>query len=76
MRDDLKQVFIDVLGVDTISDTDSVETIKAWDSVRHLTLVMALEERFGISFEAEEIPELISVRAISEALDRHTRSAA
>lgn len=34
------------------------------------TAILALEERFGVSFDAEEIPELVSVRGISEALDR------
>ena len=71
MRTDLKQIFLDVLDVDSISDSDSVETIKTWDSVRHLNLIMAIEERFGLTFEADEIPDLISVRAISDALDRH-----
>jgi acyl carrier protein len=71
MRTDLKQIFLDVLEVDSISDSDSVETIKAWDSVRHLNLIMAIEERFSLTFEADEIPELISVRAIADALDRH-----
>ncbi|HOL71649.1 MAG: acyl carrier protein [Rhodospirillales bacterium] len=70
MREDLKQVFLDVLEVRSISDKDSVETITSWDSVRHLSLIMALEERFGVAFEADEIPELISVAAIREALNR------
>jgi acyl carrier protein len=70
MRPDLKQVFLNVLDVDSIAETDSVETIESWDSVRHLNLIMAVEERFGITFEADEIPELISVRAIAEAIER------
>ena len=70
MRENLKQVLLDVLDVDSISDSDSVETIQSWDSVRHLSLILAIEERFGFTFEADEIPELISVRAISEAVDR------
>jgi acyl carrier protein len=70
MREDLKQVLLDVLELDAISEDDSVETIPAWDSVRHLSLVLALEERFGVEFEADRIPELISVRAIARALER------
>ncbi len=72
MREELKQVFLDVLEVRSISDKDSVETITSWDSVRHLSLIMALEERFGVAFEAEEIPELISVAAIRDALNRRS----
>jgi acyl carrier protein len=33
-----------------------------------LNLIMALEGEFGIQFEAEEIPELISVRSIRARL--------
>ncbi len=75
MREDLKQVFLDVLEVRSISDRDSVETITSWDSVRHLSLIMALEERFGVAFEADEIPELISVAAIRDALNRRSPAA-
>lgn len=75
MREDLKQVFLDVLEVRSISDKDSVETITSWDSVRHLSLIMALEERFGVAFDAEEIPELISVAAIRDALNRRSQAA-
>ncbi|HVX67318.1 MAG TPA: acyl carrier protein [Bryobacteraceae bacterium] len=70
MREDLKQVLLDVLELDTITEDDSVETIPSWDSVRHLSLILALEERFGLEFEADRIPELISVRAIERALEQ------
>ena len=70
MREDLKEVLENVLDVDSIAETDSAQTVRTWDSVRHLNLILALEERFGISFDADEIPDLISVRAISRALDR------
>jgi acyl carrier protein len=75
MREELKQVLLDVLEVRSISDKDSVETISSWDSVRHLSLIMALEERFGVAFEADEIPELISVAAIRDALNRRSSAA-
>lgn len=73
MRPELKEVFLDVLDVDSIVETDSVETIESWDSVRHLNLIMAIEERFGLTFEADEIPALISVKAIQTALDKPDR---
>lgn len=75
MNPDLKQVLLDVLEVDDIAETDSAKTISSWDSVRHLSLILALEERFGVSFETDEIPELISVRAIADALGRRAAAA-
>ncbi len=70
MREDLKEVLTNVLEVEAISEDDSAQTIRSWDSVRHLNLILALEEKFGLSFEADEIPAIISVRAIAQALDR------
>ena len=61
-----------------LSDADTaginIETTAAqlpgWTSMAHLELVLALENRFGLMFEAEEIAELASVRAIVSALER------
>jgi acyl carrier protein len=71
MREDLKRIFLDVFGIESISEHDSVETIEMWDSVRHVTLIMAIEERFAITFDAEEIGDLVSVHAVAAALARH-----
>ena len=46
----------------------SAEQATNWDSIRHLDLVMALEEAFGVSFSSEELGMLTSYRAIVEAL--------
>ena len=46
----------------------SAEQTTNWDSIRHLDLVMALEEAFGVSFSSEELGVLTSYRAIVEAL--------
>jgi acyl carrier protein len=75
MRQDLREVLESVLEVDSISDDDTAQTVPSWDSVRHLNLVLALEEHFGLTFEADEIAELISVRAISEAISKRTANA-
>lgn len=32
----------------------------AWDSMKHIELVMTLEQELGISFEPEDIPRLTS----------------
>jgi acyl carrier protein len=53
------------------SDIDerlSAETASNWDSIRHLNLVMAIEEAFDVSFASEELSELTSYRAIADAL--------
>lgn len=65
-EDRLRRLFADVFGVapEAITDDDSPQSIPSWDSVSHLNLVFALEAEFDVQFEAEEIPELITYRAI------------
>ena len=46
----------------------SAEETSNWDSIRHLNLVMALEEAFGVSFSSDELGRLTSYRAIADAL--------
>ena len=49
----------------------SPETVKGWDSEKHVVLLVALEDHFGCMFEAEEVPELISLEQIEEIVTRH-----
>jgi acyl carrier protein len=72
MQPGLVDVMKNVLDIDSVTDDDSMKTIGSWDSLRHLNLIMALEEHFGISFDPEEIPELNSVRTISAAISKHS----
>ena len=59
-----------VLGipVDAITDDSSPESIEAWDSLKHMNLVLALEEEFGIRFSDERIVAMLSVRSIKDAV--------
>ncbi len=64
----LRSILTSILEVDSISMDDTPESIANWDSLRHLNLVLAVEQEFKVSFETERIPELNSVRAICSAL--------
>ena len=70
MQPQLREVLSNILETDNIFifENGSFETVSTWDSVRHLRLVLAIEETFGITFDAAEIPELISVPAIEAAI--------
>ena len=59
-----------VFGVaeSSIRDTDSPATISAWDSVGHLQLMLALEQEFGVQFEADEFATLAGVAALEQRL--------
>ena len=52
---------------DITSDT-SRETLPAWDSLKHMTLILALEEEFGVEFSDKEIVGLNSLQLLLDAL--------
>jgi acyl carrier protein len=66
----LRLVLSSLLGVpsDSISDETSKETVGTWDSVKHLNIVLTLEEQFGVSFDEEVALEIESVPQIRAAL--------
>lgn len=72
MHEELIEVFKSVLKVDSISERDSIATIASWDSLQHIKLILAIEERFSIRFEAAEISEITSFTAIFCAVERLT----
>jgi acyl carrier protein len=53
----MRTIAADVLSVSraSVGAESSPETPESWDSVRHLNLMLALEEKFSIQFSPEEI---------------------
>jgi acyl carrier protein len=70
--DEVRRVVADVLGVDpsALGPDASPETVPAWDSVQHVSLIIALEQEFAVRFAPDEIEEAVSLGAILELLRR------
>jgi acyl carrier protein len=49
----------------------SPDTIENWDSVRHMNLVLALEEEFDFEFTDDQVVEIISYALIKIVLKEH-----
>jgi acyl carrier protein len=77
MEDRVKQVMAMVFGVDAgdIGANAAPGTIEAWDSMRHMNLVIALEEEFGVRFGEDQIEQLISLPLICLTLRELTGQA-
>jgi acyl carrier protein len=69
----LKQVLGNVFGIEvsTVDETISVDTVSKWDSLKHLTLVLALESEFDISFTEEQTVQILSYPLIKAVLEEH-----
>jgi acyl carrier protein len=53
----LEELFARILRepIDVLSDAASPSTVRSWDSLRHIELVMAAEAAYGIRFETSEV---------------------
>lgn len=60
--------------VEKIYDKSSPENIEAWDSLRHMNLVVALEEEFDIEFNDDEILLLVSFIDIKKLLIKYLKT--
>ena len=47
-----------------ISEESSMDTIESWDSLKHMNLVIALEDEFQITIPDEEVGNLVSFSLI------------
>ena len=73
MEDRIKNVMSAVfeVSVDKIKDNASPDTIVSWDSLKHMNLIIALEEEFNVEFSDSETVELLSYKLISIILKDH-----
>jgi acyl carrier protein len=65
----LERVFAaiaDVMGVprESLNSDSNADTVPNWDSLHVITLALALEANFDVSFTPEEIAQMLSVRAV------------
>jgi len=62
IEDKIKSVISNVFNVSIsdISEATSPDTLKNWNSLGHMNLVIALEEAFNINFKPEQIIEMNS----------------
>ena len=68
----IRTLAADVLGVrrSEIDGNSTPQHLDSWDSISHVSLVMAIEEQFGVAFTPEEITEMESIGRIAELLSR------
>ena len=52
-------------NVEMISDDASPHNIENWDSLKHIKLIVALEDEFNIKLEVDEINAMVKFSIIS-----------
>lgn len=69
----LKEVLARIFKVDVcmIAEEASPDTIENWDSLRHMSLVLALEEDFGVELTDDQVVEILSYKLIKIVLQEN-----
>ena len=72
LLEQVKDVASDVLGVpaSSLKGDSSPDTIESWDSVQHLSLVMALEQRFGVSIDPADVEKMRTLESVAQVIAR------
>lgn len=66
---ELRELVCSVLQIDGsgLKDDEIVQSrLRTWDSLRHLRLIVALEQQTKKKFTAKQIAEMISLNAITK----------
>lgn len=66
----LAEVFHDIFDDDSIElrDDMTAKDVEEWDSLNHITLVLAVEKEFGVRLNAAEVGSLANVGAMIDLL--------
>jgi acyl carrier protein len=70
MEDRIKEIIAIVLDINpsNIHSGTSTDTLDVWDSMKHMDLIVALEEEFGIEFDDQEVIEMTDYAKVKQFL--------
>ena len=71
MKGRVYNILSNVLGIpiETIYDDSSPDNIESWDSLKHIDLIMSLEEEFDVTIDDEKLLEMMNARLILLTLE-------
>jgi acyl carrier protein len=69
--DHLKAVFQQVFDDDELVVTrdSTAADVEGWDSLTHVTLMLAIEKRFAIRFKSSQVASLKTVGELADLID-------
>jgi len=68
--DRLEPIFREILDPDlTLTDDLDASQVPSWDSLNHITLIVAIESEFGVEIPANELASLRTVGDIARSVE-------
>ena len=62
------------VSIEELNHESSADNVENWNSLKHMNLILALEEEFDVIFSDEEVVELLSVEIIVETMKEKERA--
>lgn len=62
------KIFKDVLNINKITFESSMQNTSEWDSLKHIQLIIEIEEKFNITIDFSETLELTNVNAFKNII--------
>jgi len=71
MKQKIKKIMASIfeINIEDIGDNASPENIAVWDSLKHMNLILALEEEFNIELNDEEIVSIFTLNDICNVFE-------
>ena len=68
----VRNIASDIFGIpaDKMTAESSPESIENWDSMQHLNLVLAIEEKFGVQLDPEDIEKMKDIGAVAALVEK------
>ncbi len=70
MRHEIKRIMASIFRIEAseIGDDAKINKVRNWDSLGHITLMLALEDHFKVRISSDNIMKLQSLEAIERFL--------
>ncbi len=79
MKNNIKMMITDIMAAvfelenNLIDEKTSVESLEAWDSLKHLQLIVAIEEEFDIEIPDEKVLQMKNYQTVLDTVWSMTR---
>ena len=67
----LSEVFNEILDVKELKLRLTMDEVQEWDSLKHIQLLSAIEDAFGIEIQFEDAIEMVSVVSIIDKIKKY-----
>ncbi len=59
------------LAPDDLNENAGMDTVAEWTSLQHLAVIAAVEERFGIEMDMDEMTSATTIAALADMVSAH-----